>query len=410
VLDSGGDYTWPAAGVLTYGGTGITATGAELNYLDLTTGAGTGEASKAVVLDANGDVVIPDGGVVGFSADTVAAAGSDSSDAAALSDQVTVVTGADGAKGVVLPAAADLEERTVINYSPTYAVKVYPVDSGDDKINELAANQPFILYPNQKLTFKAVSATQWYTERARPVYETHFEVFDDFLGASIDTTDNWVVFAGGDGDATAGAITGTLEAEGAIVIGSGDAGDATDGSVLSLISADKASLVSLGTTVFEARVSFDQITGVAAWFGLADAIATDDEHLIHTVDSDTVADGGLTVTDAVGFAFSTDATAPDKWQYTSENNGTIGNSAAEEASSNGPTADTYDVLRIEVDADGDARFYLNGVLETTRATAVNTTATLVPYIGLDSGTDAQTVTDLTVDYILFQGGRTSDNS
>ena len=35
VLDAGEDYIWPVAGVLTYGGTAITATGAELNYLDL---------------------------------------------------------------------------------------------------------------------------------------------------------------------------------------------------------------------------------------------------------------------------------------------------------------------------------------------------------------------------------------
>lgn len=34
VLDAGEDYIWPATGVLTYGGTGITATGAEINILD----------------------------------------------------------------------------------------------------------------------------------------------------------------------------------------------------------------------------------------------------------------------------------------------------------------------------------------------------------------------------------------
>ena len=34
VLDAGDDYTWPATGVLTYGSTGITANGAELNLLD----------------------------------------------------------------------------------------------------------------------------------------------------------------------------------------------------------------------------------------------------------------------------------------------------------------------------------------------------------------------------------------
>ena len=41
---------------LTLGATAITATGIELNYLDLTTGAGTAEALKALVLDVNKDI------------------------------------------------------------------------------------------------------------------------------------------------------------------------------------------------------------------------------------------------------------------------------------------------------------------------------------------------------------------
>ncbi len=41
----------------TLGGTSVTSTAAELNYNDLTTGPGTAEASKALVLDANKDIV-----------------------------------------------------------------------------------------------------------------------------------------------------------------------------------------------------------------------------------------------------------------------------------------------------------------------------------------------------------------
>ena len=65
VLDAGEDFTWPATGVLTYGGTAITATGAELNYLDITT-LGTGEASKAVTLNANADFIAPAGTAAGW--------------------------------------------------------------------------------------------------------------------------------------------------------------------------------------------------------------------------------------------------------------------------------------------------------------------------------------------------------
>lgn len=407
VLDAGEDYTWPVAGVLTYGGTGITATGAEINYLDLAA-LGTGAASKAIVLDASGEYTMPDAGILRFSADTVAAAGTTSADAAALADQITIVTGATGAAGVVLPAAADLEERTVINDSNTFAVLVYPVDSGDDTINDLAANQRFVLYPRQKVTFKAISATAWHAEKtaSAPTKETHFQIFDDFLPAAINTgagVDNWIVFAGTDANADAAATV--TAPEGIVAMGSGNANGTEDGSVLSLILTAKGSLVSLGTTVFEARVSLDQLTGCSQWIGLCDVLATDAERMPHTVDSGTVADGGLTVTDVVGVSFSSDATATTLFTFTSENTGTIGNSAAEEAASVGPTADTYDTIRIEVDSDGDARIYINGVLEKTIATAVATTALLIPYIGMDSGTDAQTDTVLSIDYIEFQGAR-----
>ena len=58
VLDASGAYHWPSADTLYYsvfndGTNALTATAAEMNYLDLTA-LGTGAVSKAVVLDANG--------------------------------------------------------------------------------------------------------------------------------------------------------------------------------------------------------------------------------------------------------------------------------------------------------------------------------------------------------------------
>ena len=193
-------------------------------------------------------------------------------------------------------------------------------------------------------------------------------------------------------------------------MGSGDAGATEDGSVLSQILLAQGALTSLGGTVFECRVSFDQLAGMTANFGLSDTLATTGEHLLHTIDSGVVADGGLTVTNTVEFGFSSDATATDKWQLCSENAGTIGNAGAEEALAIGPTADTYAVLRIEVTAGGHATFYVDGVEKATRANAVATTSLLIPYIAIDAGTDAQTVTDLTIDYIYFSGNRPTSNA
>ena len=52
------------------GGTAITATAAEINYLDITS-AGTSEASKAIVTDAQGDIIVPDSDKFGFGAANV---------------------------------------------------------------------------------------------------------------------------------------------------------------------------------------------------------------------------------------------------------------------------------------------------------------------------------------------------
>jgi hypothetical protein len=234
-------------------------------------------------------------------------------------------------------------------------------------------------------------------------------VFDDFLDAAIDTTNNWIVFAGTDADATAAATVAGVP-EGQILMGSGGTGAADDGSVLSLILLSQGSLVSLGMTVFETRVSFDQLTGTSWCFGLSDTLAEATERNLYKVNSGTIADGGLTLTNAVCFAFDTDATAPTKWQFCSENAGTIAAAAAEDAHTTGPVADTYAVLRIEVDATGDARFYIDGTLVKTETTAVATTSLLIPFIGGNSADDAAVATDVHVDYSHFEHARPASDA
>lgn len=352
-----------------------------------------------------------DNALLPFSATaTVAAAGTTAADATAMTIGVNVVTGADGVKGVALPAALEGFNVTVVNDRRNYALFVYPVNGGNDKINELPEDQRFILAPGKTATFRATSATQWYTDKeaGEPTVESHFTVFDDFLAAAIDTTDNWIVFKGTTAaDDLAQTVAGVPE--GQILMGNGAANDAQDKTVLSLILLSKGSLISLGQTVFECRVSFGAVTGCSWGFGLGDVLANATEVANYTVNSGVVADDAG-IANAVSFVFDTDATAPTKWQMASTNAGTVGNAAAEEALASGPTANTYDVLRLEVDADGDARFYVNGVLEGTRLLAVATTALLIPYIWGDSAVDAQTAVDVHIDYIKFQGKRPSSDA
>lgn len=379
----------------------------EADVLDGAT-QGAGVASKVVVLDSSGNFKMADGDLFQFSSDTLAAAGSTAANVAALADQITIVTGADGVKGVGLPAAADLGEYTVANDSPVYAVKVFTVSAGDDVINDLASDEAFILGPGQSVTFKAISATQWYADKAaaEPVKETHFEVFDDFLAAALDATNNWITF---EGTTAAAAIATTVTApEGQVTMVNGAANDAQDKAVLSTILLAKGSLISLGKTVFETRVSFSAITGCSWGFGLGDVLANATEVANYTVSAGTVADDGG-IANAISFVFDTDATSV-LWQACSTNDGTVGNAAAAETLVDLPAVNTYQTLRIEVDATGDARFYINGVLRLARPLAVATTALLIPYIWGDSGVAAQTSVTVAIDYIKFQGARPASNA
>lgn len=234
-------------------------------------------------------------------------------------------------------------------------------------------------------------------------------VFDDFTDAAIDTTNKWIVFAGSDADATAAATVAGVP-EGQIMMGSGGAGAANDGSVMSLILLSQGALVSAGTTVFKTRVAFDQLTGTSWCFGLSDTLAEATERNLYKVNSGTIADGGLTLDNAVCFAFDTDATAPTMWQFCSENAGTIAGSAAEDAHTAGPTADTYATLMIVVEATGNAKFYIDGTLVKSVTTAVATTALLIPFIGGNSADDADVATDVSIDYVYFSHTRPSSNA
>lgn len=146
---------------LLVGGVSVTASAAELNYLDITT-LGTGAASKAVVLDANGDYAMPSGGVLALARAALVAAGSSATDAAALTQQVQIVTGADAAKGVALPAAATTEGPYIIINDAAAALLVYPVNGGNDNINGLAEDAAFRLAGGEVGIFVPTSATQWY--------------------------------------------------------------------------------------------------------------------------------------------------------------------------------------------------------------------------------------------------------
>ena len=238
------------------------------------------------------------------------------------------------------------------------------------------------------------------------VDRSRFVVFDDFFTATFDETNNWISFEGS--GATAAAHVDNPE--GKLSMTSGAVGDVNDGVVVSSRVLANGALVSDGLIVFETRVAMDVLTGCNFNAGLSDKICTAAELPLYRINSGTVADGGLTLTNAILLGFDTDATAASKWQFVNESAGTINVAAAESAHTTGPTADIYAVIRIEVDADGTGRWYLDGTLINTVATAVATTAVLVPYISINTADDAQSASIADVDYIYFSGARPASDA
>ena len=93
----------------------------------------------------------------GADLDTVAAAGSDETDAAEITERVTKVTGADAAKGVILPAAGDVGETFLIWNGANAVLLVYPPSGGT--INNAAADAAYSLAANAVALVVRVSST-----------------------------------------------------------------------------------------------------------------------------------------------------------------------------------------------------------------------------------------------------------
>ena len=91
---------------------------------------------------------------------TVAATGSTQSDAASISDGLTLVTAADATKGVKLPAA--IAGRTVIIKNGANAVlKVWPATG--DGINAITVDSNFTITNLSACMLVAYDSTTWYS-------------------------------------------------------------------------------------------------------------------------------------------------------------------------------------------------------------------------------------------------------
>ena len=154
-----------AAGDLNYGGTAVTATGAELNYLDIAT-LGLTAASKAVTADANGVVTLDNG----------------------FSEEYAAVTSSSAAVSLNLRTASnfshDLTENTTISFAN-------PAASG--KVSGATLK---IIQGSTARTITWNSSIKWAADTA-PTLSTGNDNVDIFVFYTVDGGTNYYGFTAG---------------------------------------------------------------------------------------------------------------------------------------------------------------------------------------------------------------------
>jgi len=218
---------------------------------------------------------------------------------------------------------------------------------------------------------------------------TDFGFFDDF--EKLDTG-RWLATEGTDSVTSnaailAGGVGGVLR------LTTGDAGTGLAADTEQLTHNTLQFKAANGNLVFETRVKLSAITTCWAFFGFTDTVAAALEAPIMSAGSGNTLTSNAT--DAVGFMFDTRMT-DDNWWLVGVKNDV---DATAQNSGYAPVAGTYEVLRIEIDADGRALFFRNGLkIGTAMTGAVTASVALTPVLAVSKTSVAASMT-VDIDYV-----------
>lgn len=193
-------------------------------------------------------------------------------------------------------------------------------------------------------------------------------------------------------DALSGAIrlTTTDEAEHAAALG-------TPAS----LSAEKNGVISA-----EARVQLNNLDTKEVYFGFSDVVG-DTAGLEGSNVHGATTTVTLTASDLCGFLLSAELTEDEMWHFVHNGGATAGVTDSTELESGvDAVAGEWDVLRIEIDPNGTARWYINGALKKTLEGAVATTVALACFVAVEAKGVA--VEECDVDYLLVRANRDWD--
>tara|TARA_R100000306_G_scaffold62222_2_gene67742 strand:+ start:877 stop:1632 length:756 start_codon:yes stop_codon:yes gene_type:complete len=156
----------------------------------------------------------------------------------------------------------------------------------------------------------------------------------------------------------------------------------------------------MGTLAIEARVSTQALTARCLFVGFCDANA---DAVVEPMRS-TGTTHTMVASDLCGFIFDSQLTASTTWHAVYNGGSTTGaTDSTATTTSVVAVANTAQVLRVEIDPNGTARYYIDGVIKSTVAGAASTTVLQAGLVGVWGTTT--TVSDFDVDYIALEANR-----
>lgn len=155
--------------------------------------------------------------------------------------------------------------------------------------------------------------------------------------------------------------------------------------------------------VVEARVRFAALTAKHAFIGIADTVGDDlsleDDMMLGATTTLT-----LTASDLCGFYYSSDLTDSADWHMAYNGGTTTGETTSTSVDANDDAvAGEWQILRLEIDPNGDARWYIDEDLKQTVEDAVSTTVDVGVVCGVEA--NSTTIATMDVDYLLVEANR-----
>jgi len=232
--------------------------------------------------------------------------------------------------------------------------------------------------------------------------ELFYDFFsEDNIANTAETRQLGPFIVGGQGSAEADAgvpsISGVLSGAGRITTTNED-------NHTTLVGTNIAFDVGLmGPLVAEARVQLDNLDTKEVFFGFTDI----DPNTL-SIETDVMTGGTATLTltasDICGFFLSAELTDDEDWHMVYNGGTTTGETVSTSVDADDDAvAGEWQVLRLEIDTNGTARWYIDGVLKQTKTGAASTSVNMALILGVEAKGAA--IENLDVDYLLVQANR-----